>query len=173
MPTTYSWTLVPDPVVVVPTPAAQSASLAATNAAKGLPSFLGQGLLRPFRRDLKSDFARSSGAELVVACVGQILGTRADSALSPGEVPWRTDFGSRLHLLRHGNNNEARNALATVYVKEAIAKWEPRAAVTAVTVEPTADQRVLQVRVKFNVVDRGGQTILSDQQAVVPVQTAS
>jgi phage baseplate assembly protein W len=169
----YSWTLTPDPVPVVPTPENAAVSAAVANAAKGLPSFLGQGLLRPFRRDQKNDFASDSGVELVVACVGQILGTKADSALCPGEVQWRTDFGSRLHLLRHANNNDVNNALATVYVQEALKKWEPRVTVVNVTVEKTAVQRELIVHVNFNVVDRGGRTILADQTADVAVQTAA
>jgi phage baseplate assembly protein W len=173
MPTTYSWSLVPDPTPVVPTPAQAATTQAATNTSKGLPSFLGQGLIRPFQRDLKNDFASDSGSNLVVACVGQILGTRADSAAGPGELPWRTDFGSRLHLVRHRNNNDVANNLATVMVQEALTAWEPRVTAVTASVEPTSNPRVMQVRVKYNVVDRGGSTILADQTANVPVQSAS
>jgi uncharacterized protein len=173
MPASYSWSLVPDPTPAVPTPEAAATALAAQNAAKGLPSFLGQGLLRPFRRDLKNDFASGAAVDLVKACVGQILGTKADSALAPGELPWRTEFGSRLHLIRHNNNNDIASALATVYVQEAIAKWEPRVRVVVVTVEATLNPRVKQVRVRFDVVDRGGQTILADQESTVPIQSAA
>jgi phage baseplate assembly protein W len=172
-PTSYSWTLVPDPTPAVPTPQQAQTSVAAINTARGLPSFLGQGLLRPFRRDQKNDFAADAGVNLVVACVGQVLGTKADSPASPGELPWRTNFGSKLHLLRHSNNADLSVGLATVYSKDALKLWEPRAQVTAVSVEPSVSQREMRVRVRFNVVDRGGRTVLQDQQAVVTVQPVS
>lgn len=173
MPASYSWTLIPDPTPVVPTPQQAATSVAAANVARGLPSFLGQGLLRPFRRDQKNDFAADAGVNLVVACVGQVLGTKADSPASPGELPWRTDFGSKLHLLRHSNHNDLSINLATVYAKDALKLWEPRAKITAVAIEPGESQRELRVRFRFNVVDRGGRTVLQDQQAVVTVQTAA
>ena len=37
--------------------------------------FLGFGLLRPFRRDRKADFAAAGGEALLRSAVGQILGT--------------------------------------------------------------------------------------------------
>lgn len=174
LPQTFSWPLSPDPTPPAPpTPGQAQTAVASANAARGLPSFLGQGLLRPFRRDQKSDFANDSGVELVVACVGQILGTRASSPSSPGELPWRTDFGSKLHLLRHANHSDVNEALASVYAQDAITAWEPRVASLAVTIEDTGDPRVLQVRIRFNVVDRGGRTILANQEATVPVATAA
>jgi phage baseplate assembly protein W len=142
---------------------------AAAAAARGQPAFLGSGLLRPFRRDVKNDFASASGVELVAACVGQVLGTRAGGAGLPGELPWRHDFGSRLHLLRHKNSRETFGDLAVVMAEEALRRWEPRARVTAAEVVPGADRRELRLRVLFSVVDLAGRTLASDRTAEVSV----
>jgi phage baseplate assembly protein W len=170
----YSWPLLPDaPQPQPPTPAEQAAADAAANAAKGLPSFLGAGLLRPFRRDEKNDLANGDGIDVVAAALGQILGTRADSASGPGELPWRTDFGSRLHLVRHRNMNDATNDLVTVMVQEAVARWEPRIRVVRAAIEKTTNPRLLQVRIRFTVVDRSGRTILQDQATTVSLPLAA
>lgn len=150
--------------------AIQSDSSAAAQAAsKGLPAFLGTGLLRPFRRDQKSDFASGSGLDNVKACVGQVLGTRATSAMAVGEVPWRSDFGSRLHLLRHKGNKETLGDLAVVMIEEALLRWEPRARVTLAEVVPQANARVLLLRVRFNIVDQSGRVVTPDQSTDVPI----
>jgi phage baseplate assembly protein W len=170
MPQIFNWPLQPDQVVTPPGGSSAASTQAAANAQKGLPSFLGQGLLRPFQRDQKSDFASAAGLALIKAEIGQILGTKCDNARGPGELAWRTDFGSRLHLLRHHNHKESLDTFATVLVQEALAKWMPLVSVIVVEVTPTVNQRVLQLRVRFNVVDQGGKTVLPDQTATVDVK---
>ena len=56
-------------------------------------SMFGNGIIAPFRRDRKGDFANSNGPELVQSAVQQILGTKATSRFATGEVPWRGAFG--------------------------------------------------------------------------------
>jgi phage baseplate assembly protein W len=142
---------------------------AAASAARGVPTFLGAGLLRPFRRDAKSDFASGTGVALVSACVGQVLGTKATSAYGAGELPWRPEFGARLHLLRHKNNRETLGDLALVMVGEALRRWEPRARVVRAEVVPGADPRRLALRVVFDVVDRSGRATAAGLEATVPL----
>lgn len=90
-------------------------------------SFLGFGLTQPFRRDLRGDFANDSEAALVASCVAQVIGTQSSGPNSEGEVPWRPEFGSRLHALRHRNLDDATvDNLAKVYVADALRQWEPR-----------------------------------------------
>lgn len=173
MPTPISWPLIPDPASPIPTPATAAANIAAINTSRGLPSFLGQGIIRPFRRDKKNDFASGAGVALVVSCVGQILGTKANSATHPGELPWRTDFGSQIHILRHRNNSKFLADFATVMVQAAVARWEPRVAVVRVAIEDTLEPRKLLLRVTFNIVDRGGRVVLANQEAVVPIELAA
>lgn len=90
---------------------------------------LGAGLVRPFRRDEKSDFANLEGLPLIKACVGQILameGANPDNPNQQGELEWDPGRGSLLHLLRHRQNNETTAHMARVYVADAIARFEPR-----------------------------------------------
>jgi phage baseplate assembly protein W len=118
--------------------------------------FLGFGLLRPFRRDRKADFAAAGGEALVRSAVGQILGTMASSDFTQGELAWRTEFGSLLHLLRHQKNDAVLQELARVHVADALKRWEPRVQLTSVQVTRERDrgENVLAIRLRYNVIDR-------------------
>ena len=117
-------------------------------------AFLGFGLLRPFRRDQKADFAASGAEQVIRSAVGQILGTVGSSDFTQGELPWRTEFGSLLHLLRHQKNDRVLQELARVYVVDALKRWEPRVVVTAVQVarEQQDGENVLAIRLRYNVI---------------------
>ena len=119
-----------------------------------MQEFLGFGLLRPFRRDQKADFAAAGGEQLIRNAVGQILGTLGSSDFTQGEVPWRTEFGSLLHVLRHQKNDLILQELARVYIVDALKRWEPRVVVTAVQVarKQQAGENVLAIRVGYDVV---------------------
>ena len=82
-----------------------------------------RGILIPFRRDRKRDFASGSGNPLVTANVTQVLATECDSVRSSGELPWRTAFGTPLATLRHVNNDDALTELARVYSRDALRLW--------------------------------------------------
>ncbi len=116
---------------------------------------LGYGLLRPFRRDQKNDFANGSGEELVRACVGQVLGTRGAGAVAQGELPWAPERGSLLYLLRHQANDLVLQNLGRQYVVDALRAFEPRIRVksTRITREvgPTGEESVLLIRVVYDV----------------------
>lgn len=116
--------------------------------------FLGFGVLRPFRRDQKSDFAADGGERLVRSAVGQILGTMAGSEFTQGELPWRTDFGSLLYLLRHQKNDAVLQELARIHVVDALRRWEPRVQVTSVQVtrERQDGENVLAIRLRYNLI---------------------
>ena len=109
------------------------------------------GLLRPFRRDRKTDFASGGGEAAIRSAVGQILGTMAASEFTQGETPWRTEFGSLLHLLRHQKNDALLQELARVHVVDALKRWEPRVQVTSVAVSRgQADSgNALTLRVRY------------------------
>lgn len=116
--------------------------------------FLGFGLLRPFRRDLRSDFAAAGGEEVIRSAVGQILGTVGASEVTDGDLPWRTEFGSVLTRLRHQKNNDILQELARVYVVDALQRWEPRIRVTEVRVtrEARDGEHVLQIWLRYDVI---------------------
>lgn len=117
---------------------------------------LGAGLLRPFRRDEKNDFANASGEAVVRACIGQILGTRCGSDTVQGELPWRSEFGSLLYALRHRRNDLATIEVAKVHVADALRRWEPRARVKDITVtrdvSSGTNENVLTIRVRYDIV---------------------
>ncbi len=123
----------------------------------GRAAHLGFGLIRPFLRDEKNDFANAGGEVQVRAAVGQILGTRAGSLTTEGELPWRTEFGSLLYLLKHQKNDAALQELARVYATEALRRWEPRVLLKEVLAErgSTTDggENVLNVRVLYDIIN--------------------
>lgn len=182
MPATVTWPLVPDAEPA--SSSAQETAAQALAAERGQLAFLGFGLLRPFRRDEKSDFANGGGRRLLDARIGQILGTRADTNAAPGELPWRTDFGSRLHQLRHRNNTAGLAELAQLMVEEALDRWEKNIVLTAVDVvdkltgDPVVDDaiemlsgpqdRTLAIRVRYELVDQAGSRVV-DGSATIPL----
>jgi phage baseplate assembly protein W len=166
MPTPITWPLSPDAEPVVPVSTA--VEVAAATAARGQLAFLGYGILRPFRRDEKNDFANGGGLRLLDARLSQLLTTRADSVTGAGELPWRTDFGSRLHILRHRNNTEGLADLAAAIVTEAVEKWEKNVVVLDVTTERVSvrgspSERTLLVRLTYKIVDQSGANLTTER----------
>jgi phage baseplate assembly protein W len=126
---------------------------------------LGRGLSIPFRRDRQRDWASASGEALVRSAVAQVLGTVGASDFTQGELPWRTEFGSLLHLLRHQKNDVALREMAKVYVQDALRRWEPRIMVTRLDAERLDDNQgsKLVLRLRYNVIQRnvpGNQVLL-------------
>lgn len=119
-----------------------------------MQEFLGFGLTRPFHRDGRSDFAAAGGEQVIRSAVGQILGTVGSSDFTQGEVPWRTDFGSLLHVLRHQRNDNVLQELARIYVVDALQRWEPRVSVTSVQIsrEHQDGENVLAIKVRYDVI---------------------
>jgi phage baseplate assembly protein W len=130
-------------------------------------NFLGKGVTTPFRRG-SSDFASASGVGHIQSMIGQVLGTRASTEYTVGELPWRPEFGSWLHLLRHKNNTDVLADLGRVYVAQALARWVPQVQLleTAVTRElgpPTGDfETVLLLRLRYDIIgiNRPGNSVL-------------
>lgn len=138
MPTTFTYPL-SSSTPASPAPAASTATSASpvTRAsAIGRRPALGRGILAPFVRDQKNDFANASDEENVRACVMQVLGTECstDGGEIGGELPWRPEFGSLWYLVRHRGNDESLLEVARVYVTRALQRWEPRVRLTGVRV---------------------------------------
>lgn len=107
-----------------------------------------QNFLIPFRRDKKRDFAVGSGEVLLASKVRQALLTEGATAHSSGELPWRTNFGAGLALLRHQRNDAALKELARVYVRDALKRWVPGAQLVSLAVEQNDAALTLRVRVR-------------------------
>jgi phage baseplate assembly protein W len=122
---------------------------------------LGYGLIAPFRRDLKDDFANSGGTALIAASIGQILGTVAGGPRGRGELRWRTDFGSLLYTLRHRKNDANLQEVARVWIVDALTRWEPRIRLLSVTISqeeatPGGGANVLLIRLRYDILAKPG-----------------
>jgi phage baseplate assembly protein W len=139
---------------------------------------LGFGLLSPFRRDKRSDFAAAGGVELVKSCLATVLGVEcSDDTGLQGELPWRPRFGSLLYRLRHRPNDDVLKHIARVHVADAIKRWEPRVFVKSVTVSRTSSvpggvEDTLIVQLKYDIISSnvpGNQVFVQDIDQVIEV----
>jgi hypothetical protein len=105
-----------------------------------------RGLLTPFQRDRKRDFASGEGDDLLASKVEQVLATEGSTLRSTGELPWRTAFGTPLGVLRHQRNEVVLGELARVYIRDALARWVPEATLVAVEVQREGGELHLRVR---------------------------
>lgn len=143
----FGWLLESPPV----TPPAPAGGTAETLAQNPIDAFLGFGIIRPFQRDEKNDFANDGGVALVKSCIGQILGTRSSSQIMQGEIPWRPEFGSKFALLVHRKGPNSRQ-VAKAYAQEAISRWEPRVRIVDAVPEFDQNTRTMKVRISFQLI---------------------
>lgn len=130
-------------------------------------SYLGHGLGTPFTR-VANDFHDAEDLDSVKSALGQILGTRAQGERAQGELHWRPEFGSLLYQLRHRNQTAGFRMFATHFVRDAVARWEPRIRVVDVSVvaDPRTPRSVV-IRVVFHVLDRN----VASNRVIFPNQT--
>lgn len=144
----FSYLLVGDPPV---TPTTDGSAAARPYASRTERAYLGFGLLAPFVRDQKGDFANGGGEALVRSCVAQVLGTECTSedGSVQGELPWDPEFGSLLRLLRHRQMDEVLQQVAQVYVADALRRWEPRVRLTSTRFEKVKSSGAVRVEDAF------------------------
>lgn len=134
--------------------------------------FLGRGLLIPFRRGSR-DFVSGGGVELVRSAVKQILGTQAAVGRQyPGELKWRPEFGSKLWILKHRNNDSTLRGQAVAFVEEAFLQ-EPRAQLLEVEIERDSEPNELVIRAKYQIISEnveGNQVFLPVEEEVVKIE---
>lgn len=141
----------------------------------GANAHLGVCIRRPFQRDQKNDIANAHTTELVRAAVGQVIGTFAASEFTQGEIPWNTEFGSLLYLLRFQNNDIALENLARLHVIDALTRWEPRVLVKTVNItrKSTSDStgpNILQIDLVYDIIREnvpGNNVIISNVEQTV------
>lgn len=153
MPVEAFWGLEEEPG---PSPTPEPEGLRILPVASQLDRLLGFGLIRPFRRDQKNDFASTGGVALVKSAVGQILGTFCGTDTMAGEVPWNTEFGSATQLLRHRKNDMTTAELAKVWIADALRRWEPRVRLRDVKITqreatPGKGENVQQIDLTYDV----------------------
>jgi phage baseplate assembly protein W len=120
----------------------------------------GRGVITPFRRDGKGDFANADDIRLVRSNVRQVLYTVAASATSQGELPWRPEFGSVLELLRYRNLDEVTVELARTYLVDALKTWVPRIRVKSSNVEADYEKNLLDMTIVYDVLNSTQRSVL-------------
>lgn len=156
--TNAAWPVTADPVT--PGVPIQVVNRAETGRSVETVGLTGRGLLRPLRRDRKQDFANGTGAELIASHIGQVLGTICHSQNTGGEVPWRTEFGSLLHLLRLNNMSPALAEKARAYTAHALRRWVPRVRVTQVKVTQVEAEGKMLIRVGWQLLAEGTEKVV-------------
>ena len=69
----------------------------------------------------------------------------------PGERVMRPDYGCHLHRLAFAPNDETTAALAIHYVRQALARWEPRADVLELDATPDPELGLLTIQLVYQV----------------------
>lgn len=136
------------------------------------PVAFGNGIVTPFRRDGKGDFANASDISLVRSEVQQVLGTLASSGSTQGELQWRPEFGSNLQLLRFRNLDETTLELARTYTADALRIWLPRIRVKAVSADANFDDKTLTITVVYSILDANRRSVITANQTstiIIPV----
>jgi uncharacterized protein len=95
--------------------------------------FIGRGVAFPLRVDQSGSIATSSGVADIESSMRMILTT------APGERLMRPDFGCRIWELLFEPINANTLGLMSEAVREALARWEPRATVTDIRLDPSSN----------------------------------
>lgn len=108
--------------------------------------FLGRGFAFPMRLDPKGSVALTEGEQNIEESIRILLGT------APGERPMRPDFGCRIHDFVFYPNNSNTASLVAYYVRESLAKWEPRIEDIRVTAAPDPErENAIRVDIRYRV----------------------
>lgn len=110
------------------------------------PSFVGKGLSFPLQVDADGSFALVSGNDDIEKAIRVVLSTAI------GERPMRPYFGCAIWDLLFEPINANTLGLMEDGVREALSRWEPRAVVDDVTVEPAGDNPgAVTIRIGYTV----------------------
>lgn len=138
----------------------------ASSSQSATSTVIGGSVIGPFRRDGKGDVANASGLELIRSNVELVLSTIASSNYTLGELPWRPEFGSLLHLLRFRNNDAVLRQLAQQYVIDAVELWEPRVRIKDTRIDQDVDAGLLKIIIVYDVISRRRSVIASGQRLI-------
>lgn len=130
------------------------------NRDSGPSNFLGTGWKFPPRLDAHGRIALVQHDEDIKEAIRIILLT------NKGERRMRPEFGSDLSRLQFEPNDSTTCGLASRYIQEALARWEPRIAVEAVHVEPGEDSAQLLIDIQYRILATN-----STQNLVFPFYT--
>src|SRR2546430_2244186 len=106
---------------------------------------IGSGWSFPVRLTPGGSVRLVTGAEEIDAAIRMILTT------APGERVMRPDFGCAMWEQVFAPVNSNTLGLIEQNVREALARWEPRIGVNAVTATPDNDNSVVRIQVDYRV----------------------
>ena len=119
--------------------------------------FLARGIITPFRRDKKQDFANDSGLEVIRSNVRTILNTTAASRVTQGEIPFNQKLGCHIQFLKHKNlDDETFEELAIYYIIKAFRENEPRVRVKDVRLKKNRKENKASLVVKYDIIEAVG-----------------
>jgi phage baseplate assembly protein W len=96
--------------------------------------------------DAQGNLGLSEHEQNIEESIRILLGT------APGERPMRPDFGCRIHDFVFYPNSMSTASLVSFYVREALAKWEPRIQDIRVTAAPDPTrENILTVEIGYRV----------------------
>jgi uncharacterized protein len=107
--------------------------------------FIGRGIAFPLRVDQSGSIATSTGVEDIESSMRMILTT------APGERLMRPEFGCRIWELLFEPINANTLGLMGEAVRESLARWEPRATVTDIRLDPSHDSGQVLINVDYTV----------------------
>jgi phage baseplate assembly protein W len=108
--------------------------------------FVGRGWVFPVGLDLRGRVGLTTGFESIERSIRLILQT------ARGERVMRPQFGSDLHRLVFAENNATTAGLADFYVRQALARWEPRIDVENVLVSwSEADRGAMVLNILYRI----------------------
>ncbi len=105
----------------------------------------GRSLAIPFQRS-SGDFATAEQGELERMQAEQVLTTECNPDATGGELPWRTSFGTPLHLLRHRAASQVLVALARVWIRDALTRSAATLKIASMDVSAMETQLRVAVR---------------------------
>ena len=110
--------------------------------------FIGQGLAFPLQLNPRGGVALATGVDEIEQAIRIILGT------VPGERVMRPTFGCRAWELIFDPANSATHSLMSLYVREALAMWEPRITINDVIATNDPDHEGgLLVEINYSIRD--------------------
>lgn len=129
--------------------------------------FISRGIITPFRRDQKLDFANSTDVNVVRSNVHTILNVTKASRTTQGEIPFNQKLGSLLIRIRHRNMDSTLvRELAIVHTVEALQENEPRVRVKEVNLIKDRTRFKATIQVIYDIVDitQPGSPIIAAKQ---------
>ncbi len=110
----------------------------------------GHGIVCPFQRDGKGDFANDGGLSLLKSDIAELIGIIGPTVQQPGELPWNTEVGSRVLMMKHrGLHAEMVRATAEQMVSAPVRMWEKRARVGPTEVVTDLEAQSLVIRFSY------------------------